>query len=53
MSRHLDLWRRLHALAEQAPNTPRHLLVQAEQLVGRLERLLTPDHTPTAKDPHK
>ena len=46
----LDLWRRLHELADRMHDAPRPLLVHVDQLVARLERLLDgTDDTPTPK----
>lgn len=36
----LDLWRRMHQLADRAHTIPRPLLVHADQMVARLERLV-------------
>lgn len=45
----IDLWRRLHALADRAHGIPQPLLVHADLLVARLERLLD-THDPHRKD---
>ena len=46
----VDIWRRLHRVADRVPDTPRHLWLHIELLVDRIEQLVdSTDDNPTPK----